>query len=44
MQIIFVDWIIIKGNEQDFKNYWKTALLVEDRSPSCPAEWCGSCG
>ncbi|MCO6185008.1 hypothetical protein [Rhizobium sp. L1K21] len=32
MQIIFVDWLINLGQEDEFKNYWKTAVPVEDRS------------
>lgn len=32
MQIILVDWLIIKGQEKEFKSYWKAALPVEDRS------------
>jgi hypothetical protein len=32
LQIIFVDWLIIKDAELDFKQYWKEALPVEDRS------------
>jgi hypothetical protein len=32
LQIIFVDWLIIKGAELDFKQYWKEALPIEDRS------------
>jgi hypothetical protein len=32
LQIILVDWLIIKGAEPDFKKYWKEALPVEDRS------------
>jgi hypothetical protein len=32
MQIVFVDWLIIKGQEKKFKDYWKAALPVEDRS------------
>jgi hypothetical protein len=32
LQIILVDWLIIKGAEPDFKKYWKEAVPVEDRS------------
>ena len=32
IQIILVDWLIIKGTEPDFKKYWKEAVPVEDRS------------
>jgi hypothetical protein len=32
MQIVLVDWFIKKGQESDFKEFWKCALPVEDRS------------
>ena len=32
LQIVLVDWLIIKGAEPDFKKYWKEAVPVEDRS------------
>jgi hypothetical protein len=32
LQIILIDWLIIKGAEPDFKTYWKEAVPVEDRS------------
>ena len=32
LQIILVDWLIIRGAEPDFKKYWKEAVPVEDRS------------
>ena len=32
MQIVLVDWHIIKGMENDFKSYWRSALPIEDRS------------
>jgi len=32
LQIVLVDWLIIKGAEPDFKKYWKEAGPVEDRS------------
>ena len=32
MQIVFVDWMIKKGQEKHFKEYWKSALPIEDRS------------
>jgi hypothetical protein len=32
MQIVFVDWLIIKGQEKEFKAHWKAALPIEDRS------------
>ncbi len=32
MQIVLVDWFIKKGQESDFKAFWKCALPVEDRS------------
>lgn len=32
MQIVFVDWLITKGQEKEFKSYWKSALPIEDRS------------
>jgi hypothetical protein len=32
MQIVFVDWLVNKGKEQEFKTYWKSALPIEDRA------------
>ena len=32
MQIVFVDWLINFGQEDEFKNYWRTAVPVNDRS------------
>jgi len=32
MQIVFVDWRIIKGQESDFKEFWRSAIPVKDRS------------
>jgi len=32
MRIVFVDWLIKKGQEPDFKDYWKSKLPIADRS------------
>lgn len=32
MQIVFVDWLIKKGQESEFKSHWRSALPVNDRS------------
>ena len=32
MHVVFVDWRITKGKEDDFKKHWKAALPIEDRS------------
>lgn len=32
MHIILVDWKIIPGKEDDFKQYWRETLPVDDRS------------
>ena len=32
MHIVFVDWKIIRGREEEFKEYWKTKVPVDDRS------------
>lgn len=32
MHIVFVDWKIIKGQENAFKDHWKVALPIQDRS------------
>lgn len=32
MQIVFVDWHIIKGREPEFKQHWRSALPVQDRA------------
>jgi len=32
LQIILVDWLIIRGAEPEFKKYWREAVPVEDRS------------
>ena len=31
MHIVFVDWKIIRGCDDNFKEFWKTKVPVEDR-------------
>ena len=32
MEIVFVHWNIVKGREEEFKQYWKSGLPVNDRT------------
>ena len=32
MEVVFVHWKILNGQEEEFKRYWRSALPVGDRS------------